>query len=258
MKTALSLSTPEEWETAGRLRADFREVRIDLIRDEDTALRLMKLCNEYAKSVKSAESSESATATLTAMPNASAATSDRDACADFDNTQPCERIPTIATIRSRKEGGEFDGGIGDWHLAIKPWLNSACDYIDVEEQFSPLAEEIHSYGKKIIASVHMNRMPGLSELSNIEKRLRSYGDIVKIVVAPGSMSDAADFVKFTADAQKPIITSIMGSEFAKVRIALMIAGSALIYCHAGRQASAGQYHIADVQKIIEILNPVNP
>ncbi|MBQ3684165.1 MAG: type I 3-dehydroquinate dehydratase [Methanomicrobium sp.] len=240
MKTALSLSTPKEWETAGRLRADFREVRIDLIRDDGTALRLMNLCNEYAESVKSA------------------AASARSAVADFDDTQPCDRIPTIATIRSRKEGGEFDGSIGDWHLAIKPWLNSACDYIDVEEQFSPLADEIRSYGKKIIASVHMNRMPGLSELSDIEKRLRSYGDIVKIVVAPNSMSDAADFVKFTADAKKPIITSIMGSEFAKVRIALMIAGSALIYCHAGRQASAGQYHIADVQKIIGILNSVNP
>ncbi|MBQ3718104.1 MAG: type I 3-dehydroquinate dehydratase [Methanomicrobium sp.] len=235
MKTALSLSTPEEWETAGRLRADFREVRIDLIRDDGTALRLMNLCNEYAESVKSA------------------AASARSAVADFEDTLPDGIIPTIATIRSRKEGGEFDGSIGDWHLAIKPWLNSACDYIDVEEQFSPLADEIRSYGKKIIASVHMNRMPGLSELSDIEKRLRSYGDIVKIVVAPNSMSDAADFVKFTADAQKPIITSIMGSRFAKVRIALMIAGSALIYCHAGRQASAGQYHIADVQKIIEIL-----
>ena len=245
MKTALSLSTPEEWETAGRLRADFREVRIDLIRDDATALQLLKLCN-------GAEGSVSASTSASSVP-ASRSASSRSVSADFDDTIQTGIIPTIATIRSRKEGGEFDGNIGDWHLAIKPWLNSACDYIDVEEQFSPLADEIRSYGKKIIASVHMNRMPGLSELSDIEKRLKSYGDIVKIVVAPGSMSDAADFVKFTAEAKKPIITSIMGSEFAKVRIALMIAGSALIYCHAGRQASAGQYHIADVQKIIGIL-----
>jgi len=250
MKTALSLSTPEEWETAGRLRADFREVRIDLIRDDATALQLLKLCNGAEGSVSASASSASTSAS--SVP-ASRSSSARSVSADFDDTIQTGIIPTIATIRSRKEGGEFDGNIGDWHLAIKPWLNSACDYIDVEEQFSPLADEIRSYGKKIIASVHMNRMPGLSELSDIEKRLRSYGDIVKIVVAPQSMSDAADFVKFTAEAQKPIITSIMGSEFAKVRIALMIAGSALIYCHSGVRASAGQYHIADVQKIIGIL-----
>lgn len=245
MKTALSLSTPEEWETAGRLRADFREVRIDLIKDDATALQLLKLCSGADGHVSAAASPVSS--------SASHAPAYRSVGADFDDTVQNERIPTIATIRSRKEGGEFDGNIGDWHLAIKPWLNSACDYIDVEEQFSPLADEIHSYGKKIIASVHMNRMPDRDELLEIEKRLRSYGDIVKIVVAPQSMSDAADFVKFTAEAKKPIITSIMGSEFAKVRIALMIAGSALIYCHSGVKASAGQYHIADVQKIIEIL-----
>lgn len=249
MKTALSLSTPEEWETAGRLRADFREVRIDLIRDDATALQLLKLCNGDEGSVSEAASPVSSSASAPA----SRASESRSVGADFDDTIQTDRIPTIATTRSRKEGGEFDGNIGDWHLAIKPWLNSACDYIDVEEQFSPLADEIHSYGKKIIASVHMNRMPDRDELLEIEKRLRSYGDIVKIVVAPQSMSDAADFVKFTAEAEKPIITSIMGSEFAKVRIALMIAGSALIYCHSGVKASAGQYHIADVQKIVEIL-----
>lgn len=254
MKTALSLSTPEEWETAGRLRADFREVRIDLIKDDATALQLLKLCSGAEGYVSAAASpvSSSASAPASAAPT-SHAPAYRSVGADFDDTIQNDRIPTIATIRSRKEGGEFDGNIGDWHLAIKPWLNSACDYIDVEEQFSPLADEIHSYGKKIIASVHMNRMPDRAELLEIEKRLRSYGDIVKIVVAPQSMSDAADFVKFTAEAKKPIITSIMGSEFAKVRIALMIAGSALIYCHSGVKASAGQYHIADVQKIVEIL-----
>lgn len=249
MKTALSLSTPEEWETAGRLRADFREVRIDLIKDDATALQLLKLCSGADGHVSAATSPVSSSASEPA----SHASESHSVGADFDDTIQNDRIPTIATIRSRKEGGEFDGNIGDWHLAIKPWLNSACDYIDVEEQFSPLAEKIRSYGKKIIASVHMNRMPDRDELLEIEKRLRSYGDIVKIVVAPQSMSDAADFVKFTAEAEKPIITSIMGSEFAKVRIALMIAGSALIYCHSGVKASAGQYHIADVQKIIEIL-----
>ncbi len=249
MKTALSLSTAEEWETAGRLRADFREVRIDLIRDDATAVQLIKLCNGAKDSASKDTSQKSVSGSACASEKSA-----RSVNFDFDDSVRNTVIPTIATIRSRKEGGEFDGSIGDWHLTIRPWLNSACEYIDVEEQFSPLADEIRSYGKKIIASVHMNRMPDRDELLEIENRLRSYGDIVKIVVAPQSMSDAADFIKFTAEAQKPIITSIMGSEFAKVRIALMIAGSALIYCHSGVKASAGQYHIADVQKIIGILN----
>ena len=46
MKTALSLSTPEEWNETIKLGADFREIRIDLIKDTSSENELLKLCKE--------------------------------------------------------------------------------------------------------------------------------------------------------------------------------------------------------------------
>ena len=211
LKTALSLSTPDEWKDALLYNADFREIRIDMIKSPPLEDELLNLCKKN----------------------------------DDD-------ILSIATIRSEKEGGCFLKNREDWREKIDPWLNYV-DYVDIERDFSGYAPEIRKGKTKVISSVHLNYMPGYNELKQIEKELRQYGDIPKIVVTPENEIDIASFIEFTVKAEKPVITSVMGVKFKKARIPLLILGSMLIYCHCGTQASKGQYHIRDVKTIINIL-----
>jgi 3-dehydroquinate dehydratase-1 len=46
LKTALSLSAPEEWNDALNYGADFREIRIDLIKNRSSEEELLRLCCE--------------------------------------------------------------------------------------------------------------------------------------------------------------------------------------------------------------------
>lgn len=211
MKTALSLSAPGEWNDAVEHGADFREIRIDLIKNRSLENELLGLCRNKT-----------------------------------------DEIPSIATIRSEKEGGKFNRNLEEWRKRIEPWLVCA-DYIDIEREFSSYAAEIKGAGKKIISSVHLDYMPDPKELKDIEICLREYGDIPKIVVTPRNFKDVSLFIEFTVDCEKPVITSVMGEKFKIARIPLLILGSMLIFCHSGNKASSGQYHIDDIKKIIDIL-----
>ena len=211
MKTALSLSSPKEWEEALNYNAGFREIRIDLIDGKESADELLSLCRKKS-----------------------------------------DDIPIIATIRSIKEGGKFSKSQKEWRELIEPWL-CCTDYVDIERDFRLFAPEIKASKKSVIGSVHLGYMPDKRELYDIESELREYCDIPKIVVTPKNLSDVADFIKFTAMSKKPVITSVMGEEFKFARVPLLLTGSMLIYCHCGKEASKGQYHIRDIKKIIEIL-----
>ncbi|MBN2734334.1 MAG: type I 3-dehydroquinate dehydratase [Methanomicrobiaceae archaeon] len=211
MKTALSLSDAKEWDDATKFGANFREIRIDLIKDKSSEEELLKLSKKKK-----------------------------------------DEIPCIATIRSRKEGGDFTGNTYEWRSNIEPWINYV-DYIDIERDFSMHAQEIKKSGKKIIASVHLDYMPDLEELTEIEKDLRKYGDIPKIVVTPKKMEDVAIFISFIINIKKPFIASVMGEKFKCARIPLLLFGSMIIYCHSGKKASKGQYHIKDINKILDLI-----
>ncbi|WP_317137650.1 type I 3-dehydroquinate dehydratase [Methanochimaera problematica] len=210
MKTALSISSPADWNNAKLTGADFCEIRIDLISNERDSRELIELCKNGLN------------------------------------------IPIIATIRSFEEGGKFKGGDEDWRKIIEPWCCCA-DYIDIERKFSHFSKDIKETDTKIIASAHLNYMPDNNELLSIHRELKGYGDIPKIVVTPGSNEDLLSFIRFTIDAEKPVITSVMGEEFRWARVVLLLFGSMIVYCHSGEKAATGQYHISDMKKILEMI-----
>lgn len=131
----------------------------------------------------------------------------------------------------------FCGG-WEWWDTLLPCITAT--YIDIEEAFAPFASRLKEKGVSILSSVHTHSMPGAGELLELDARLRSFGDIPKIVVAPGSSDDVLSFLSFTHRAEKPIVTSIMGMEFRYARLLLPLFGSHLIYCHCGAVASPGR------------------
>ncbi|HQD26361.1 MULTISPECIES: type I 3-dehydroquinate dehydratase [Methanoculleus] len=161
-------------------------------------------------------------------------------------------IPLIATLRSREEGGRFVGDADLWVRIVGP-IARYVDFVDVEARYRDHAPLIKSQGVQILASLHTSEMPSLPELGKIEEMLRSYGDIPKIVVKPRTLDDLFDLITFTHRAQKPICTSIMGSEFRYARAILPLFGSEFTFCHAGTPTAEGQYHIREMQQIADLL-----
>jgi 3-dehydroquinate dehydratase len=158
--------------------------------------------------------------------------------------------PLIVTLRSRAEGGAFHGTAERWYALLQPWLERAS-YIDVETAYQGYAGRFRAEGKKVIASWHAAAMPSPADLDQRERTLRSYGELPKIVVAPGSPDDLLTLLSFTLHAQKPICTGIMGSRFRYGRLLLPLFGSKVVYCHAGIPTAEGQYHIEEFRAIWE-------
>lgn len=161
-------------------------------------------------------------------------------------------LPVIITLRSAQEGGRFFGTPEEWMKKVRPLLPFA-DYVDVEQPFAQVAPAIREQGKKIIASHHAARMVPLYILFVMERELRAYGDIPKIVVTPEKEEDLIELLTFTQAAKKPICTGVMGGQFRHARAMLPLVGSEFVYCHMGDTTAEGQYSVEEFVQLRKIL-----
>ena len=180
---------------------------------------------------------------------------------DLMETDPAEAVrqcrnlsslPIIATFRSAQEGGRYFGTAEEWEDRIRPLL-PLVDFVDVEQGFARNAVCVKEAGKKIIASHHAPIMMPLHVLFVLERELRSYGDIVKIIVTPRSESDIIELIAFTNEIKLPICTGVMGSTFRFARAVLPLFGSELVYCHVGSATAEGQYSVEEFVRLRKML-----
>jgi 3-dehydroquinate dehydratase I len=181
---------------------------------------------------------------------------------DLMETDPVEAVrqcrshsslPIIATFRSAREGGRFFGNGDEWEAKIKPLL-PLVDYVDVEQQFVRNAVCVKEAGKMIIASHHAPIMMPLPVLFVLERELRSYGDIVKIIVTPQNENDIIELIAFTHEIKRPVCTGVMGSRFRFARAVLPLFGSELVYCHVGKTTAEGQYSVEEFVQLKKLLS----
>ena len=161
-------------------------------------------------------------------------------------------VPVIFTLRSRNEGGQFAGSPGAWEQEVEPYLDLP-DYVDIEDQFRSAAPGISARGCSIIASWHTFSMPSRDCLDDTYQSLREYGDIPKIITVPGDENDILTLCRFTAETKKPLITGTMGPAFRFSRIFLLFFGSWAAFCHCGKPAAPGQFHIREAQEMLRLL-----
>jgi 3-dehydroquinate dehydratase I len=164
-------------------------------------------------------------------------------------------LPIIATLRSADDGGNYFGNADEWFEKIEPLL-PLVEYIDIEQRFSVHAAAIKSAGKMIIASHHDGRMMPLHVLFILERELREYGDIPKIIMTPANRDDIIELLAFTHAAKKPICTGVMGKEFRYARAMLPFFGSELAYCHMGAATADGQYSVEEFVDLMKWMKPV--
>lgn len=160
--------------------------------------------------------------------------------------------PLIATLRSASEGGTFTGTPVEWIRRIEPIL-PFVNYVDMEQKYASYASMVRSHDKIIIASCHSADMPPLFELFALERDLRTYGDIPKIIVTPRNEDDIITLISFTHAALKPVCTGVMGARFRSARAILPLFGSEFVYCHAGTPVAEGQYSVKEFVALKKLL-----
>jgi 3-dehydroquinate dehydratase I len=161
-------------------------------------------------------------------------------------------LPVIATLRSAAEGGRYFGNAEEWMQRLSPVV-PMVDSIDIEQRFADNAPAIRAVGKQVIASCHETRMLSLTELFQLERNLRAFGDIPKIIVTPQTEDDLIDLISFTAAAKKPICTGVMGAGHRYARAILPLFGSEFVYCHTGTPTAEGQYSVAEFVQLRNLL-----
>ena len=171
------------------------------------------------------------------------------------------KLPLIATIRSRNEGGArtlSDSARFELFKKVLPLVNA----IDVELSSSNLRKKLipvaRRSGKRVILSYHnFASTPSESSLVQfIRKAKRSGADLVKLAVTPKTSQDLARLLRLTHRHRKEnLITLAMGKLGAPSRTLGFLFGSLLTYSYLGRNPQApGQLPFTSLLRELTLLH----
>jgi len=163
---------------------------------------------------------------------------------------------TIATIRSRKEGGAC-ALLDQKRLALFKEIIPHVTAVDVELSSQiillDVIREAHQHKKQVIVSCHeFDTTLARMELDRILMRAKDAGaDIVKIAMMANNYEDFLRLADFTSDnADKKIATISMGRIGALSRVLFPSLGSCLTYAHAGQSTAPGQMSYSELADLL--------
>ena len=160
-------------------------------------------------------------------------------------------LPTIATIRTREQGGEWDGSDDD-RVALFEAVLPEVAAVDVElssvGSLAPVIAAARAADRTVIVSDHdFERMPAAAELESIVRRAQDSGaHIVKIAAMARSGDDVRTMAAFTLEhAGVGLITIAMGEHGMASRVFFPALGSALTFAFGASEPVSGQLTFAD-------------
>jgi 3-dehydroquinate dehydratase-1 len=155
--------------------------------------------------------------------------------------------PIIATVRTRTEGGMFQGSEKE---RIDLLIKAACyaDYVDVELLADQRDYAIARIVKPVIISYHdFQGMPEETKLAGIyEEMKKTKAAIAKIAVTPRSLHDNLRILQFLLDADMPLCMIAMGRIGRHLRAIASLYGSALTYGFVTQSTAPGQMSLAEL------------
>ncbi len=174
----------------------------------------------------------------------------------------CEKNITIATIRTKAQGGRSDFNESELELYLSLIANNKCvDFIDVEyytfERPRAFVESLKSLGTNVICSHHdFNETPeDEMTLTLLEEMECSDCDIVKMAVMPENATDVARFMDvcncFANETKKLFVSMSMGDIGRVSRLAGNVTGSCLTFGAHNKTSAPGQI---EYKKLIEIMD----
>lgn len=172
-------------------------------------------------------------------------------------------LPVIATLRSKEEGGAFEGTEKDRFYLIREILYDA-DYVDIERRSSKknisecrrISRKSHT---KIILSSHFFDEKDMPSLQKIEKVLKASflkgADIAKVAVMPKTKKDVLKLYQAGLRSSTPekICLIAMGDLGKQTRILAPFYGSVLSYGYIDEEAAPGQLPVNEIKDGFRLL-----
>lgn len=169
-------------------------------------------------------------------------------------------VPVIATIRSKAEGGKFEGSLEEQAELVKVCMDSSAEYVDIEvtllEQFPELISE-RSPETVLISHHNFDETPDESELQRIIERMkkRATKSIYKIACMA---KNAADVVRLT-ELQKSLepgrgVIIAMGEQGQLLRLLGPSLGAFTSFASASEQSVAsGQLYYKKMKQLMDAM-----
>lgn len=182
-----------------------------------------------------------------------------------DLQQILKTKPLLFTIRTKAEGGEFQGTVETYEELVKRAAQKA-DMVDVEFfmkelNTKELLQEIQKEECVVVGSNHdFHKTPSKEE---IVKRLcfmqQAGADIPKIAVMPENPKDVLTLLSATEEmvslyADRPVVTMSMAKTGVISRISGEIFGSAITFGSISKASAPGQLELEDLRKTLEIIH----
>lgn len=171
------------------------------------------------------------------------------------------RVPVLATIRSKKEGGRWKGS-ETARLALYQKIIPKVQAVDIELSSSKINKKVIASARKakksVIVSFHdFKKTPPLKSLYAILNQAKALGaDMVKIAAFIQKPADLQTLAEFTlANSWQKIIVIGMGEKGSVSRVAFPCFGSLLTFAHLGEASAPGQLDLAATVKLLKKLQP---
>ena len=158
--------------------------------------------------------------------------------------------PFIATNRTSKEGGLFDGSEEE-RIEILFEAAKYADFVDIELKTDEnYRSKIIKVSKATIISYHdFKKTPSVTELLDIVKRESEIGDISKFAVMPENIQDTLVVLEVLSRVQNTIGIS-MGDIGKYTRVIAPLFGSPITFASLDKESAPGQLDVTNMRNIL--------
>ncbi|GAA0722653.1 type I 3-dehydroquinate dehydratase [Dactylosporangium roseum] len=179
----------------------------------------------------------------------------------LDRVRRFRGLPTLATIRSKAEGGSWPGGEAE-RLRLFEAVLPEVDAVDVElssEEILPgVVAAARRHDRLVVVSYHdFTGTPPAGRLTEIVEGAADAGaDLVKISTmahGPGDLLALAELL--TRHSSRRLIVIGMGAEGAASRVFFPLLGSRITYSAIGGRSAPGQLPFDETVRLLETFSP---
>ncbi|MDG6104640.1 type I 3-dehydroquinate dehydratase [Dactylosporangium aurantiacum] len=179
----------------------------------------------------------------------------------LEQVRPFAGVPTLATIRSKDEGGYWAGD-EPARLRLYEAVMPEVDAVDVELASAEIRPGVvaaaRAHGTLVVLSHHdFAATPSAAALDSlVEEGFAAGADLVKISTMAHGPDDVRTLTELTLRHQhRGVIVIGMGAEGAASRVMLPVLGSRITYSAMGGRPAPGQLPFEETVRLLELFSP---
>ena len=165
---------------------------------------------------------------------------------------------TVCTLRSKNEGGQFEGSEKERIRILKLIAEYNPFLLDVEfntlQKNSELTKYLKTTKTKILVSWHdFKKTPNSTELKKKLTSMGKFSQNIKIVSTAKSTNDSTRILElYSKKGKRNLIAFSMGDNGRISRILCLYLGSPFTYVSLGKPIAPGQFSVDEVRKITDL------